>query len=688
MVELDSKEKRKIDQRHRAQIWTREHSVREIATKHTTEIKNPDRRESCARDLKKWLLTYTPEPFDWGFSKDHDRLLSLVQEVVLESGCSVIAMPRGSGKTTILQRALVWSAINGHRKFPVIGTASQSAFVRVISGIKTILETNELLLEDYPEVIYPIRALEGVTVRANYQLWESKPTYIKWGTDEVQFATTPYSIERGNAGVIMAGGGITGALRGMMKTLPDGTSVRPDLLLVDDPQTRMSAKSHSQTTEREDILNGDLLGLAGGKRKIAAFCTCTVIYENDLAERLLDNKRSINWSPLRVPTFYQFPTNMKLWEEYDNLRRQELLNELEEGSATKFYVEHREKLDEGCVHYWPDRCEESCVSAVQTAMNEYFDKPSHVFASEYQNQPEAHEDDMPRLMPNELAARGNGYERGEVPISCDTVTVHIDVQQNILFWAAVAWNRDTFGGYVIDYDTWPKRNRRYFTLKQIKYGLEDLYPEVDESGRLQSAVIDCVKHVNREWRRGDTGASVATSRILVDGGWRIESIEAGVKRCGAANVAVAIGRGIKATQQPMQYWAKREGETKGNHWVSRAIRHGRPIFMFDANYWKTQVHQGLLLDKNHGQAISFFEEPASFHQMFAEHCCAENATKVSANGRVVAEWQITGSTKDNHFFDNLVGAMAGASYLGISKPNEHRTPAPRRRRRGIKPLKL
>ena len=64
--------------------------------------------------------------------------------------------------------------------------------------------------------------------------------------------------------------------------LPDGRSVRPSLVVLDDPQTDESARSLSQCAARESILAGAVLGLAGPGTKISGIMPCTVIRPGDV----------------------------------------------------------------------------------------------------------------------------------------------------------------------------------------------------------------------------------------------------------------------------------------------------------------------------------------------------------------------------------------------------------------------
>jgi hypothetical protein len=153
------------------------------------KVVNPKRREACRTDLKKYLLTYFKESFPLPFSPDHERILKDIEQRALEGGLKCIAMPRGSGKTTILLRAMQWVLCYAHRRFGVLVEADEGAAEESLDVVKIEWETNPLLLEDFPEIAYPIRCLEGITQRGNAQTTQSKRTLIGWKRKELVFPT-------------------------------------------------------------------------------------------------------------------------------------------------------------------------------------------------------------------------------------------------------------------------------------------------------------------------------------------------------------------------------------------------------------------------------------------------------------------------------------------------------------------
>ena len=110
----------------------------------------------------------------------------------------------------------------------------------------------------------------AVFQRAAGQLYQGKQTHMGWTAREIVLPTIAGSLA---SGAIIRVAGITGRIRGMKHKRADGSSARPSLVLIDDPQTDESARSPSQCANRERILAGAILGLAGPGKKIAGLMT-------------------------------------------------------------------------------------------------------------------------------------------------------------------------------------------------------------------------------------------------------------------------------------------------------------------------------------------------------------------------------------------------------------------------------
>ena len=224
-------------------------------------VKKPTRKRKALASFRTFCETYFSEVFYLKWSEDHLRVIEKIERSVLKGTLCAIAMPRGSGKSSLCQVAVVWAALKGATPFVCLIAASAERGKDLLENIKTWLETNELLQADFPEVCYPIQCLERIANRQKGQKHNGEPTRIEWGADRIILPTIKGSKA---SGVVISCSGMRGSeIRGQNYARPDGKVVRPRLVLIDDPQTTESAWSKSQCDHREAILAGDVLGMAG-----------------------------------------------------------------------------------------------------------------------------------------------------------------------------------------------------------------------------------------------------------------------------------------------------------------------------------------------------------------------------------------------------------------------------------------
>jgi len=325
-------------------------SVRDIGE--LPPIGNPARRDECSGNFRLFCESYGAESFPLEWSDDHLRAISKIEAAVLRGELYAYAMPRGSGKTTLAEWACLWCLCYGHRQFLMLIGADQNIAGSMLDSIKSQIENNDLLLEDFPEVCCPVRALERITQRAKGQTYRGKPTHIGWTADEI---TLPWIPGAPSAGAAVRVAGITGRIRGVKHTRPDGTSIRPSLVLIDDPQTDESAASPAQVATREKVMSGAILGLAGPGQKIAGLCTITVIRTDDLADRILDRNRHPAWNGERTKLVYEWPSAENLWGQYAELRRDGQRHGRGTGESDEFYRLRQAEMDAGSRVAWPAR---------------------------------------------------------------------------------------------------------------------------------------------------------------------------------------------------------------------------------------------------------------------------------------------------------------------------------------------
>lgn len=629
------------------------------------EVVNPSRKELCRENFKEFCEAYFNEVFNLEWSEDHLKAIQRIEESVLRGGLFALAMPRGSGKSTLTETAALWAMLYGHREFVTLIGATESAALEMLDSIKTELEVNESLAEDFPEVCYPIAQLGGIANRCAGQLYKGVRTRITWTSNELVLPT----IEGSQAsGMIVRVAGLTGRVRGMKFKRPDGKTVRPKLVIVDDPQTNESANSIEQCRKRVRVLAGDILGLAGPGQKISGLMPCTVIRPGDMADQILDRTTHPEWNGERTKLMYAFPENLPLWEEYAEIRANCLREHGDIHLATEFYKEHQTAMDKGAIVAWKARFNKDEISAVQNCMNLKIQDEA-AFQAEYQNEPLADKSDEDILMSvDEICQQLNGLKKTIVPLECTKITMFVDVQKTLLYYCVCAWS-DEFTGAVIDYGAWPDQRRNRFTLAEADPTIQDVVKQGGLEGQLYRAFESLIHEKMQQIYLREDGAEMHIERAMIDANWG-QSTDTIYQFCRQSEysgiVLPAHGRYIGASSRSMTEYKKKKGERLGFNWFMPAIAGKRAIrhVVFDTNFWKSFIHARLGVLKGDKGSLTLYGKSPIAHQCFAEHLTAEYRVKTQGNGREVDEWKLRPDKHDNHWLDCLAGCAVGASMQG------------------------
>jgi hypothetical protein len=647
------------------------------------QVEDPVRRGACGLSFRLFCETYFPAAFHRAWSDDHLRVIAKIEKAVREGGLFGFAMPRGSGKTTLARCAALWAVLYGYRPFVcLIGAADDRAKELLLPIRKHVLE-NPLLAADFPEAVHPLRALENSSKRQLQQHCRGRLTHVHWGQNKLVFPTIegedlPTALREAgclvspSCGSIITTTSLDANIRGQQHTRVDGSIIRPSLVLLDDPQTRESARSVDQTRKRLELLNGDVLGMAGPGEQISALMTCTKMYEGDLADTVLDREKSPEWDSECTRLVNAFPSNQKLWEEYADVRRSQ-----GKAAATEFYRQRQAAMDEGAKIAWPERFDAKGgeISAIQHAVNLKLKVGPEAFAAEYQNEPSLQQTSDQVLSIDQVMQKVNGYKRADVPSTCTKLTMFIDVHDRLLFYVVCAWE-ETFTGHIIDYGTFPDQRRSGFTLADASRTLGRAFPGAGVDGAIQAGLEQLVSaYLNREWNR--SGSLMKIDRLFVDMGYK-SGIVADVKRkVGGAAMMLAKGVGIRASRKPIAEYSRKPGEVIGYYWyIPNVHKTGQfPHVLVDVNYWKRFVHEGLMTSAGDRGCISIFGKDDRQHELFAEHVArSERWVEVTGPGGMVREWSLLPTRPDNHWFDCLVGCAAAASMCGVRVPGITQVP--------------
>jgi len=627
------------------------------------DVIDPRRRELCRLNLRLYLETYYPKTFYFSWSSDQLCAITKIENSILHGGMFAMAMPRGTGKTSLCESACSWAIVYGHRKYIALIGSTDGAAKQLLDEIKIEFETNEDLYDDFPEVCFPIVALDGINNRCAGQTCKGERTRISWTDKRVIMPTVNGSQA---SGAIIQATGITGRVRGMKYHNPDGGTFRPDFAIIDDPQTDESARSFDQNKTRTNLIAGAILGLAGPGIKMGAVMPCTVIKPGDMIDQILDKKVHPEWNGERRKMLLSFPDDMKIWNKYNEVMADSYRDGNGIAGATKFYKEHREEMDKGAKVSWEKNFTPDELSGIQHAMNLYF-RDEQAFFAEYQNEPipETNNSETKITLDN-VFAKMNGLKRNEIPDKADHLIMYIDVQGKLLYWGIIAVS-DNFTAWVIDYGGFPHQQQRYFTLRKANPNFETVYTGMGLEGKIRRALDDLTgEFLGKQYVRND-GLGMKIECCLVDSGWG-ESTDAvydfAKESVYSSIIYSAKGKGITAAQKPFTEYKKQVGTRLGFNWrIYKVAKKSARLFEYDTNFFKSFFRQRLFTPIGDPGSLTIWGKNIEQHRMLAEHWTSEISVLTSAGSRKVDIWTLI-PNRDNHLLDFIVGAYAAASHAG------------------------
>lgn len=641
---------RTVYQTHRDKQNIRQKAERsEAARIEVPRCVNPDRRAAALADPEQFLRTYFGDRYQLDFGPHHRFMIEAIVSRARHGGRQAVAAPRGCGKSEVVKGLLVYLVLAGLVRFPLAVAATSSLARRLFRDFRSKFASNQLLYEDFPEVCHPVRSLEGAPQRAARQHVDGRLTNIVWtSNDYVRF---PDVVGSPFGGVKMAYFGLDSAFRGVNI---DGD--RPDFVLIDDPETEESAKSDLQITDREDVIDKDIAGLAGQTSSMAIVTLTTVQNAKCLSFKLTDRSIKPAHNGVRFGLVRKWPERMDLWEEYIALRRanQQAGDEYGRG-AVAFYVTNREAMNAGVEmlveHFIPVEVdgEHLVVSAIQQAFNKIADTSLEAFKSEYQNDPDPDEaPDTVGLTAGKVASRISGLLQGEKPTDTQHVTVGLDIGKYYSHWVKIAWHGNAIGNV-------------------IEYGIMET-PGMQTADNKQ-AVINALLPSLLQWRI-DIAADGLPDFCLIDSGDYTDAIYEFVRQVGGTPFAASKGWPNGRLHIPKE-------RTKDKIPFQECYASHQPterLWLYNVNteHWKQWVHERFATPTFDEQqmpnsgTLSLFAAPNDRrrHLSFSQHIVAEERRDVFVPGKgQVRQWVVV--NRNNHYLDATALACAAAGCLGV-----------------------
>ncbi len=710
---LDQKAAAAIKHRNNAAVRSRENyeSVSEIGD--LPAVKDQGRRTACRYDLFEDLRVYYPRSTGKSpFSPDHRKIIERMQSSVIDGLEVWNCVFRGFAKTSIAVGTVIWALKYGHRHFIPFLAANKRMAVNLLRMVKTQFETNELLFEDFPEICYPVRRLEGRNQRCAQQCYHGELTRIQWTAEEIWLPSIEGS--EASSGIVSAFG-ITGALNGLVRTLPTGENIRPDWWLADDLQTRQTARSPGEVEKRIDALQHSVMMLGGHDEDIGGCVNGTLFKPNDLMQQLADPDLFPSFSGEIVPMVKVWPDAHETFWLTDYARVLRDFDPKVSGdkkramrNATELYRSRRAEADAGGVVTW-EHCfsEKKCeLSALQHAYNILILQGEEVFSTECQQQLYVAPGDAQQLELTDVILKLSGLKHQEVPTNAAKLTCYIDTQDESFWYVVIAWTAD-FTGYVIDYGVWPEQGRRDISKTRLVQKLSEKYSQLKNREAIHRAALKdlCEYLLARDWLDAEGGVHRITAAAVDvgDGEVRrtIPSWIAGQKKWKTI-LRPSVGVGVKTTDTAFAERKHDKKKTKrvGLNWYEAVdpATPGGTITYIDVNSCKTFVANRWRAggprpadDPTYRPcepgALYLWGTDPRYHSTFGTHQCCEFVTrvKVEKTGRVVDQWLVKPNQNDNEHWDGVVGNVMLADYVGgISLKNTGLKLTVRKKRRKTK----
>jgi len=650
----------------------RERKNRERTEARTLWIPGPEdieRRHLLEQDLFEWLKWYLADVFSDPFRPYHLEMGQAILDGITYAGDKAFAAPRGEGKTSLAEGAMTFCILKGVINFAVLFAATAGDARNSLASIKRYIVESDRLLVDYPEVCVPVREVQGVPAKAHSIIVSTAEAKManasfQWSGDEVTMPAVPGSVCSGS---IIATRGLDSAVRGLKKG-----SRRPQLAVIDDPDTEDTARSEEQAGKLETRIDRAIAGLAPKGKRMSRVMLTTLQNRTCVSARFTDPMQKPSWQGKRFSFLAHKPDREDLWDEYGSLRQ----SSMAEGdpfarAAHAFYVKDRKKMDAGAELANPYSFDGRTladgsklqVSALQRYYDFVADNGIGAALSELQNDPPEEAGPIESgITAHLIQKKVNGYPRRIVPPGCIVLTQGIDVRKIALHWIVRAWRPDGTG----------------FTIDR---GVQEVYgTTVGSDEGVDLAIIRALRT-----RKEDLAAEPYTTAdgeireldmTLVDAGWQTQAIYHACQELGLGwKPAMGFGKSMGCVKVNFNAPVRSSTDKKpGDGWF--LSRRPKRVWLVccDTDRWKTWEHDRWLTPANRPGSMSLWGEPSADgkrmtddekdHFSYAKHLTSEVEVEEPVRGVIVRKWRA--KSNNNHWFDASYLSDVAANMKGIT----------------------
>lgn len=662
-----------LDEREKQRRRQSERRARERDLNITPPI-NLDRREACIASPELFMTEYFLSTFNEPFTVDRRSMLEAVLEAAKHGKDMAIAGPRGEGKTKIAMYGALYLMISGLSTFPLVIGKSQVKASNELDTIKDQLQQNDKLLQDFPEIGIPFKAVGAWSSRARMQTVGGEYTNIRLGSHMIVFPTIrkeqlrdwPDSVAPVSNGQVMISLGVDGPIRGT-----NYRDARPTLAILDDIESRESAQSDALIESNEMVIEKDVAGLGTGSSRVSRVMLCTTQNRKCIAYRYTDVKQKPSWNGKRYRRMREEPDRADLWQEYVQLRKNKSENDPDAREATKFYLRNLEEMNRGVVMSNDNSFDKRTASdgepmeysACQSYYNAVADFGAESVATEQDNDPPATVGpEGSGINANLVASRLNTFERLQCPENTRCITAAIDVGKYVCHYTITAWTKDA-AGCIIDYGVQEVANSAAVTH------------ESSIEMNIYRTLLDFRDYILGLEITDASGSVRSVNETFVDSGAYTQAVYEFTRSTGGKQFTST--KGMSPYRQPSK--------------PSDSVRLGKEIHSqfliadnvwlhhLNTDYWKKFVHERFLsptYDSNgmlRAGSLSIFHPTGSKqHFSFSQHIVAEEYVSEFKTGKgEKCYWMV--HNRNNHWLDSTAMAAAAAAKYGVSMVTDKTT---------------
>jgi phage terminase large subunit GpA-like protein len=335
-------------------------------------------------------------------------------------------------------------------------------------------------------------------------------------------------------------------------------------------------------------------------------------------------------------------------------------------------------MDEGAVASWPEGYDpKKYDSAIEKYHAEWADKQENgleYVACELQNDPSLLDTgDIEQLTREMVLDRLNTYKRGRIVSECAVLSGFIDVHHAVndghLYWGVAGITQD-FTPFVVDYGRFPRDKT-----------VGETYQGSIEEKVLRSLNDLEVKLMAARWTRDDGVEMTPYFGVDSGSGQHQQTVFQFCRGAKGRNFYPTKGENVKDRDYNT---IGKNAKRRGDHWRESVAPTGElkiPVYMFDANYWKTFLYNRLMAEPGTTGALSLFGNKRETHAELSRHVTSERrlVVQVKNAGHEYDQWDLIPG-RANHLWDVLTGSMMIAATRGCALPG-HKMIGRRRRRK-------